>query len=104
MNLKTIVIIIVSTLVTIVLMKNTYQIDFWFFGNTKISKPAILGLMFFIGVTLGFLLGRARKKAIPAELILENELLEAEQKKNKLSEEDRDYISWKLGGQTHQYF
>ena len=93
MTLKTIVIIIVSALVTIVLMKNTDKIDFWFFGDTKISKPAILGLMFFIGIILGFLLGRPRKKSIPDELVLENEFLEAEQKKSKLSEEDRDYIS-----------
>lgn len=61
MNPKTIFIIVVTILVTIVLMKNTEEVNFWIFGNHSVPKLAVLGVMFGIGLILGYLAGRPRK-------------------------------------------
>ena len=95
MNFKTIFIIIISVLVTIVLMNNTDEINFWIFGDARIPKLTILGSMFGSGLIVGFLAGRPAKKiAIVAHedpsIPLKNRLEEGENK--GLSEEDRDYI------------
>lgn len=92
MKIKTIFIIIISVLVTVILMKNTDEVDFWIFGTTYISKITILAVMFALGFIVGFMAGRPRRK--------ENEHHEQEIQKNydpedrdKLSDEDREYIS-----------
>jgi uncharacterized integral membrane protein len=96
MNAKTIFIIIISALVTSVLMKNTDEIDFWFFGDASVPKLAVLGIMFFAGAIVGFVLGRPRKKQLRHE---DDELEDSDhhtpgsQNKNTLSDEDREYIS-----------
>ena len=95
MNFKTIFIIIISVLVTIVLMNNTDEINFWIFGDARIPKLTILGSMFGLGLIVGFLAGRPAKKiAVVAHedsgVPLKNRLEEGEGK--GLSEEDRDYI------------
>ncbi len=74
-------------------MKNTDEIDFWFFGQTSVSKPAVLGLMFLTGAILGFILGRSRKRYSLNEPISVDEVGEAGTNKSNLSEEDREYIS-----------
>ena len=61
MSPKTIFIIVVTILVTIVLMKNTDEVNFWIFGNHSVPKLAVLGVMFGIGLIVGYLLGRPRK-------------------------------------------
>jgi len=95
MNFKTIFIIIISVLVTIVLMNNTDEINFWIFGDARIPKLTILGSMFGSGLIVGFLAGRPAKKiAVVAHeepgVPLKNRSEEGEGK--GLSEEDRDYI------------
>lgn len=92
MSGKTIFIVIASVLVTIVLMKNTEEIDFWLFGATKIPKLVILGTMFGLGFIIGAMAARPKKKEIVYKEP-EFEVVEPEQKRTALSDEDRDYIS-----------
>jgi len=87
MSAKTIFIIIVSVLVTIILMKNTDEVNFWLFGDTSVPKLAVLGVMFLSGAVVGFMLGRPRRRNTDSE-----ELGEAPAERT-LSQEDRDYIS-----------
>ena len=95
MNFKTIFIIIISVLVTIVLMNNTDEIDFWIFGDARIPKLAILGSMFGLGLIVGFLAGRPAKKIAVETYEDQNVPLSKrleEKESNGLSDEDRDYI------------
>lgn len=62
MRAKTILIIVVTILVTIILMKNTDEVNFWIFGTKSVPKLAVLGVMFIVGFILGYLAGRPRKK------------------------------------------
>ncbi|HEY1008619.1 MAG: hypothetical protein ACO1NS_16505 [Daejeonella sp.] len=72
-------------------MNNTDEIDFWIFGDARMPKLAVLGSMFGLGLIIGFLAGRPRKK---------NQAVEEEQKypasntstTQELSSEDREYI------------
>lgn len=89
MSAKTIFIIIISVLVTIILMKNTDEVRFWIFGDAYVPKLAILGTMFGLGLIVGFLLGRPRKKTVP---IADHTQTTYPKEDNKLSDEDRDYI------------
>lgn len=95
MSFKTIFIIIVSVLITIILMNNTDEIQFWIFGNAKIPKLAVLGFMFGLGAIVGYIAGRPGKRSNndndledhdnePNERSKENE--------SQLSDEDREYI------------
>lgn len=96
MSFKTISIIIISVLVTIILMNNTDEIDFWIFGDSRIPKLAVLGAMFGLGLIMGFLAGRPRKKApltpYEDELTHTNPQQDSRHETN-LSDEDREYIS-----------
>lgn len=85
MHLKTISIIAISVLLTIVLMNNTDDIHFWLFGDTKISKLTILGTMFIVGFMVGALVARQTKKIMPTEF-------DQEEIQSSLSDEDRAYI------------
>lgn len=97
MTFKTIFIIVVSVLVTIILMNNTDEINFWIFGNARIPKLAVLGVMFLLGLILGFMAGRPRKSPAlssgnTSEPLQNNQLNEADTDHDQLSDEDRDYI------------
>lgn len=92
MSGKTIFIIIASVLVTIVLMNNTEEIDFWLFGATKIPKLVILGTMLGLGFIIGFMAGRPKKKA-SAYKEPEFEVTAPDESRSALSDEDRDYIN-----------
>jgi len=92
MSAKTIFVIIVTVLVTIVLMKNTDEVSFWIFGDAKIPKLTILGVMFGLGLILGFMAGRPGKKQEIHEPDAYNKPL-SEEKRPSLSDEDRDYIN-----------
>lgn len=98
MGLKTIFIIIVSVLVTIILMNNTDEVHFWIFGDARIPKLTVLGVMFGLGFIVGFLAGRPRKQtAAPVHTdpnegaYKQNRDLDTESR-DYLSDEDRDYI------------
>lgn len=94
MAFKTIFIIVVSVLVTIILMNNTEEIHFWIFGDARIPKLAVLGVMFGLGLVIGFLAGRPRKKTqVPAFTNSTPGFNETEAESHDyLSDEDRDYI------------
>jgi uncharacterized integral membrane protein len=87
MSAKTIFIIIISVLVTIILMKNTDEVNFWLFGDTSVPKLAVLGVMFLSGAVVGFMVGRPRRRTTTSEELTE------ERGESTLSQEDRDYIS-----------
>lgn len=61
MSSKTIIIVVATILVTIILMKNTDEVNFWIFGNHSVPKLAVLGVMFGVGLILGYLVGRPKK-------------------------------------------
>lgn len=95
MSFKTIFIIIITALITVILMNNTEEIDFWLFGNTRIPKLVILGCIFVTGFIVGFLAGRPRKKtpAIPADDLQKSQNPQPENIiRHQLSDEDREYI------------
>jgi uncharacterized integral membrane protein len=79
MSSKTIFIIVVTILVTIVLMKNTEEVNFWIFGNHSVPKLGVLGVMFGIGLILGYLAGRPRK---PKDEFTSEENSTIDQRKN----------------------
>lgn len=94
MSGKTIFIIVVTVLVTVILMNNTDEVDFWIFGIARIPKLAVLGSMFAIGFIFGFLAGRPRRKKIVINDHSSPEpTAEPDDYRGKLSDEDRDYIS-----------
>jgi hypothetical protein len=93
MSFKTIFIIVVSVLVTIILMNNTDEINFWIFGDAKIPKLAVLGFMFGLGLIVGFLAGRPGKKPIVNNESDQDDYIEPNSgKQDQLSDEDREYI------------
>jgi len=99
MSGKTIFIIIVTALVTLVLFNNTEDMGVWLFGVSKIPKLAVLGSMLGLGFIMGFIAGRPKRKAEPVyddSLDDEGQNMEPylkEKKTSRLSDEDRDYIS-----------
>lgn len=96
MTFKTIFIILISVLVTVILMNNTDEIDFWIFGEARIPKLAVLGSMFGTGLLVGFLAGRPRKKlpiVDPTGIVAgENQQAFHTENRDQLSDEDREYI------------
>ena len=68
-------------------MKNTDEVNFWLFGDTSVPKLAVLGVMFFSGAVVGYMLGRPRRRIIETDESTNNE------PQKSLSQEDRDYIS-----------
>lgn len=97
MSFKTIFIITVSVLFTVVLMNNTEEINFWFFGNTSIPKLAILGVVFFLGLIIGFMAGRPsrKQKTDPFDDYEDGESADDNsfrKPQSNLSDEDREYI------------
>lgn len=90
MSAKTIFIIVITILVTVILMKNTDEVSFWIFGDVEIPKLAVLGVMFGLGLIVGYLAGRPKKKQEIVDSYPDNRSPE----ENKiLSDDDRDYIS-----------
>lgn len=95
MSAKTIFIVVITILVTIILMKNTDEVRFWIFGDTDVPKLAILGTMFGLGLIVGYMLGRPRRKVIIDEHYdIKEEMPESNQTNKKtLTDDDREYIS-----------
>ena len=91
MSAKTIFIIIVTVLVTIILMKNTDEVSFWIFGDAQIPKLTVLGVMFGLGLIVGFMAGRPKKKQEITGSY--DDYKPAPEEKKVLSDDDRDYIN-----------
>ncbi|MES3019431.1 MAG: hypothetical protein V4721_16710 [Bacteroidota bacterium] len=94
MSFKTILIVVISVLVTVILMNNTDEVDFWLFGDARIPKLAILGSMFGLGLIVGFILGRPKKK-VTEDIYHESDDVAkstTEARHANLSDEDREYI------------
>jgi hypothetical protein len=91
MSGKTIFIIIVTVLVTIILMKNTDEVSFWIFGDAQIPKLAVLAVMFGLGLIVGFMAGRPKKKPEITESYADYK--PSPEEKRVLSDDDRDYIN-----------
>jgi len=97
MSFKTIFIIVVSVLVTVILMNNTDEINFWLFGNARIPKLAILGLMFGLGLIIGFIAGRPGKNSQKisgnnSDYLPYTNSESNDKEPDLLSDEDREYI------------
>ncbi len=92
MNAKTIFIIVLTALVTIILMKNMDEVNFWIFGNYSIPKLAVLGTMFVIGVIVGLMIGRGRKKKEDLPVTGDDYIDPPLEISNPLNKEDADYI------------
>ena len=95
MSGKTIFVIAVTALVTLILMKNTDTMEIWLFGPSHLPKLGVLGTMLVIGFVLGYLAGRPSKKNVVqiTEQNEEDQLETYQPKRSQLSDEDRDYIS-----------
>jgi hypothetical protein len=92
MRIKTMFIILVTVLITIVLVQNTGAVYFSFLWATvRISKLVMLTAVGVVAFFLGVLVGRPNKiKRLGGDYpddVYEND------KPNTLSDEDRDYIS-----------
>ncbi len=97
MSAKTIFIIIISVLVTIILMNNTDEVNFWIFGDARVPKLAVLGVMFALGLIVGFVAGRPRKKSDVIQDNINSHSYKEEEgirnsNPNYLSDEDQEYI------------
>jgi len=87
MRAKTIFVIVLTVLVTVILMKNMDEVNFWIFGMRSVPKLAVLGTMFLIGAIVGFLVGRPKKRSsIPTD----DPSFDVHK---PMDDPDRDYIS-----------
>jgi uncharacterized membrane protein YciS (DUF1049 family) len=92
MRIKTIIIILITVVFTIVLMQNTGPVTFSFlWADFRISKLAMLVMVAAVAFILGWLVGRPNKvKRLGGDYPDENT---EHTNPNTLSDEDRDYIS-----------
>ena len=70
MRLKTILIVIITVMVTIILMNNTDAVTFWIFGDIQVPKLTILGVLFALGFIVGFM-ARGKRKRLEQEFTIE---------------------------------
>ena len=91
MRIKTIVVIVLTMLVTVVLMQNNQETNFTIlFLEVRISKLVIMTGMIFFGFILGLLVGHPRKvKFDDSHPSINNPI---PTKHNTLSDEDREYL------------
>ncbi|MBV8389041.1 MAG: hypothetical protein JO080_04500 [Mucilaginibacter sp.] len=92
MRIKTMFIIFVTVLLTIVIMQNSKEVPFTFlFATFYLSKLVMLLTVAVVSFILGVLVGRpGRPKYIQGR---DEEFEESKTKPDTLSQEDRDYIS-----------
>jgi putative membrane protein len=92
MRLKTIFIIIVTVIITVIIMQNADEVLFsLLFWNVYLSKLIVMAGLTLIGFIVGFLVGRPRKNPVIYNTT-ENEV-KKQPESDTLSEEDRDYIN-----------
>ena len=70
MKPKTIIIILVTVLLTVVLMNNQDTATFWIFGDIQLSKLAVLLVFLVLGFILGFM-ARGKRKRLEQEFTIE---------------------------------
>jgi len=90
MRAKTIFIILITVLVTIVLMNNTDTVTFWIFGDVEIPKLAILGVLFILGFVLGFIV-RGPRKRLEQEFTIEKQNNNTQTNTAYLDSSDENY-------------
>ncbi|TDQ07035.1 LapA family protein [Pedobacter metabolipauper] len=92
MTAKTIFIIAITAIISIFLMLNTDAVEFnLIFVKKDISKLVIVGICTFIGFILGYWAGKP--KTTVSSYDTNNPQETPEDRRNELSDEDRDYIS-----------
>jgi uncharacterized integral membrane protein len=91
MRVKTIIIILITVILTVVLMQNTDNVDFKFLWATfRASKLIVLAFTALIAFILGVLVGRPKRvKRLGGDI---GEDSADKGKTNTLSNEDKDYI------------
>jgi uncharacterized integral membrane protein len=92
MRIKTIIMIIITVLLTVVIMQNTDEVKFTLlFSDVYISKLVVLTAVSVIAFLLGILVGRpSRVKPIAT---YDDDIKTTNNNPNTLSDEDREYIS-----------
>lgn len=92
MRIKTMVIILITVLLTVVLMQNTEQVKFNFlFSTFYMPKLVMLTAVSAVAFILGLLVGRPKKvRSISGGF---NDGDYDKDKSDTLSDEDRDYIN-----------
>jgi len=92
MRIKTIVIIVIAVLLTIVLMQNTGRVSFEFLWATFwMSKLIMLLLVAVVAFILGILVGRPKRVKRLGGDFTDNNLDKDDH--NTLSDEDKEYIN-----------
>lgn len=92
MRIKTMIIIIITVLLTVVIMQNTEHVDFNFlFATFRVSKLLMLLIVALMAFTTGVMVGRPGKpKYVPGQV---EDADPGKKKLDTLSDEDREYIS-----------
>ena len=92
MRIKTMFLILITVLLTVVIMQNTDEVLFKFlFATFRISKLVMLLAVAIVAFIIGVLVGRpGRPKYIKGQ---DEEIETTNKPSNTLSDEDRDYIS-----------
>lgn len=92
MSIKTIIILVIAVLLTIVLMQNTDSVSFTFlFSHFYVSKLTMLAIVAVVAFVLGILVGRPKKAKYDIEAY--HDSIHPKENPNTLSDEDRDYIN-----------
>jgi putative membrane protein len=92
MSAKTISIIAITAIIIVFLMLNTEVVEFNFiFGKADVSKLVIVGVCTFIGFVVGY--WAAKPKTTVTSYDKDGPQDHPADRKNELSDEDRDYIS-----------
>lgn len=96
MNFKTIILLILVVIITIFFMQNTAPVEFWFFGKHIFALSSIIAVTLFIGIIIGGILLRPKKRkteVIQVNATSPSEIEQSSVPNSTLSNEDRDYIS-----------
>lgn len=96
MNFKTIILLILVVIITIFFMQNTAPVEFWFFGKHVFALSSIIAVTLFIGIIIGGILLRPKKRkteVIQVNTASPSEIEQSSVPNSTLSNEDRDYIS-----------
>jgi uncharacterized integral membrane protein len=92
MRIKTMIVIFITVLLTVVLMQNTEPVKFSFlFSTFYMPKLVMLTAVSVVAFILGLLVGRPKRvRSISGEFQEDDH---SQPKTNTLSDEDRDYIN-----------